>query len=346
MGAIKRSAARLATKVAASRAKAVATPATAMRMPAKMGPATDTVCPPSELTAMAAGRRSRGTRRGTADERAGWSTAPTPAATNATTYRAQTDGCGWAAITASARLQPASSIWVTMRRRRRSTASAMAPPARAKTTIGASWTRASRPMDSELWVSCHSSNGRATTVTWRPRPLMSWPSQIIRKSRSRFSGSRSTRRPRRPCRCLSGAWDMPEGYAGRPFRRSSLRLLRWSGLPQQDHGHANEPDQEAQEGRPLEHWNRPDVGSVKDPGVGIDRMVGRVDRDEGQEDGHDHGPRGDEPARENGAWLGEEPQAEDDGDEPAGHEEDVRDHAMGQVVVHREDADERARSPR
>jgi len=85
IGAIRRSAARLATKVATSRAKAVATPATAMRMPAKMDPATETVWPLSQLTAMAAGKRSRGTRRGRADVRAGWSTDPTPAATNATT---------------------------------------------------------------------------------------------------------------------------------------------------------------------------------------------------------------------------------------------------------------------
>ena len=40
---------------------------------------------PSWFSAIAAGSRSGGTSRGIADVRAGWSTAPTPAATKATT---------------------------------------------------------------------------------------------------------------------------------------------------------------------------------------------------------------------------------------------------------------------
>ena len=46
----------------------------------------------SWLSAMADGRRSGGTRRGMADERAGWSTDDSPAATNATANRAPTGG--------------------------------------------------------------------------------------------------------------------------------------------------------------------------------------------------------------------------------------------------------------
>ena len=98
---------------------------------------------------------------------------------------------------AKATLVAARQICVTSRSRRRSTASATAPPPRAKTRIGTSWTIASRPIASGFRVSSHSSSGRATTVTWRPRPLTSWPSQSIRKSRSRRTGSRSTSSPRR-----------------------------------------------------------------------------------------------------------------------------------------------------
>ena len=71
IGAISSRATRLAANVATSRAKAVATPANAIRTPANTGPATETVWPLSQPTAMAAGRRSLGTRRGTADDRAG-----------------------------------------------------------------------------------------------------------------------------------------------------------------------------------------------------------------------------------------------------------------------------------
>ena len=85
IGAISRTAAIEAVNVTTSKEKAQATPASWTRMPPKIGPATATVWKLSQLTAMAAWSRSLGTSRGMADERVGWSTAPIPAATNATT---------------------------------------------------------------------------------------------------------------------------------------------------------------------------------------------------------------------------------------------------------------------
>ena len=70
--------------MATSKEKAQAAPASATRMPPKTGPTTETVWALSELTAIAAWSRSRGTSLGIADERVGWSTAPIPAATKAT----------------------------------------------------------------------------------------------------------------------------------------------------------------------------------------------------------------------------------------------------------------------
>ena len=92
----------------------------------------------SWLRPIAAGSRSMGTSRGIADARAGWSIAPSPAATNATAKMAAIGGAGVSAITASARLQAASPSCVTMSSRRRSTASATAPPPSAKIRIGTS----------------------------------------------------------------------------------------------------------------------------------------------------------------------------------------------------------------
>ena len=59
-------------------------PATAITMPPMAGPMTAAVWKLSWFRAIAAGSRSAGTRRGTAEDRAGWSTAPRLAATNAT----------------------------------------------------------------------------------------------------------------------------------------------------------------------------------------------------------------------------------------------------------------------
>ncbi len=85
MGAITSRATIAAANVTVSKRKAEATPTVASNSPPSTGPATAMAWKPSWLRAMAAGSRSRGTRRGMADDRAGWSTAPRPAATKATT---------------------------------------------------------------------------------------------------------------------------------------------------------------------------------------------------------------------------------------------------------------------
>ena len=112
---------------------------------------------------------------------------------------------------ANAALVAARLICVTSSSLRRSTASATAPPPRAKIRIGTSWTIARRPIASGFFVRFHSSSGRTTTVTCRPRPLMSWPNHIILKSRSRRTGSRSTSRPRSLWRRVGGFRDISEG---------------------------------------------------------------------------------------------------------------------------------------
>ncbi len=68
---------------------APAMPIVAMRSPPMAGPTIEASWKLSWLSAMADGSRSGGTRRGMAEERAGWSTADSPAATNATTNRAR-----------------------------------------------------------------------------------------------------------------------------------------------------------------------------------------------------------------------------------------------------------------
>ena len=65
-----------------STAYAPASPIVAMRMPPMAGPTIEASWKLSWLSAMADGNRSGGTRRGIDDERAGWSTADSPAATN------------------------------------------------------------------------------------------------------------------------------------------------------------------------------------------------------------------------------------------------------------------------
>ena len=63
-----------------------------MRIPPIAGPTIDAIWKLSWLSAIAAGSRSGGTSRGMADDRVGWSTAPSPAATKATANSAATGG--------------------------------------------------------------------------------------------------------------------------------------------------------------------------------------------------------------------------------------------------------------
>ncbi len=128
-------------------------PAVASTMPPMAGPITAAPLNTSWFIEIAAGSRSGGTSRGMADARVGWSTAPKPAATNATAYSAMIGGAGCMARMTRARLVPASPIWVTSSMRRRSTASATAPPPSANSMIGTSWTSDSTPRASRSDVS-------------------------------------------------------------------------------------------------------------------------------------------------------------------------------------------------
>ena len=74
-----------------------------------------------------------------ADARAGWSTEDRPAARNATANRAGSDGAPCNARTTSTSEHAARPAWVTISRRRRSTASASEPAPSANRRIGMSW---------------------------------------------------------------------------------------------------------------------------------------------------------------------------------------------------------------
>jgi hypothetical protein len=121
----------------------VPSPTVAIRIPASVGPTTDAIWKFNWLRASAAGNRSRATSRGTADDRAGWSSEPIDAATKATAKRRGSGTLGWNARIARAALLLIIPSWVTRSIRRRSTASAIAPPPSEKTRMGTSWTRIS-----------------------------------------------------------------------------------------------------------------------------------------------------------------------------------------------------------
>ena len=137
-----------AANVATSTAYAPATPTVAISSPPTAGPTIEAVWKLSWLSAMAAGRRSAGTSRAIDDERVGWSTAPRPAARNATANRAGSGGFPLSASTVSVRLQTASPDWVSISSRRRSTASASDPAPSANSRMGTSWKSVSAPIAS------------------------------------------------------------------------------------------------------------------------------------------------------------------------------------------------------
>ena len=138
-GWMARSATNDATNDTRSTAYAPARPTVAMRIPPTAGPTIEAIWKFSWLSAMADGRRSAGTSRGIADDRAGWSTADSPAATNATANSASIGGDPVSARATSARLHAAMPAWVAINNRRRSTASASDPAPSANSRIGTSW---------------------------------------------------------------------------------------------------------------------------------------------------------------------------------------------------------------
>src|SRR6266516_3202689 len=143
----------------------------AMMTPPTAGPTIEAVCRLSWLSAIAAGSRSAGTRRGIADDRAGWSIEARLAARKATPKIAGNDGGEPSARTASARLQNAIPTEVTRMSRRRSTASATAPAPSDNARMGTSWTAARKPTVTVDWVSTYTWNGSAIRVIWLPIEL-------------------------------------------------------------------------------------------------------------------------------------------------------------------------------
>ena len=93
-----------ALKLRKSAVYAPANPTVAMSSPPIAGPTIEAAWKFSWLRAMAAGSRSAGTSRGIDDERAGWSTEASPAATKATTKTRISGAVGTIASTTRARL--------------------------------------------------------------------------------------------------------------------------------------------------------------------------------------------------------------------------------------------------
>ena len=80
--------------------------------------------------------------------------------------------CGFDSMALSARpmLVAPTSTWASSSTRRRSCASANAPPTSEPAISGSTWASPSRPTISDEWVSWYTWNGAATTVT--PLPML------------------------------------------------------------------------------------------------------------------------------------------------------------------------------
>ena len=140
-----------------------------MTRPATAGPATWPVWIRIWPSAAAAGSCSRRIRFGSAAVRVGRSIPERPAASAVSTNSGQSAGLSRSALSARPTLVAASATWVTMRSLRRSTESAMAPPANESTTSGPSETKPTMPTSNDEPVILKTWYGTATTVSWRPR---------------------------------------------------------------------------------------------------------------------------------------------------------------------------------
>lgn len=153
----------------ASTAYARATSDRARSTPAASGPATPAAVAAVVLTAFAAGSSGAGTSRGTIACLVGELTA------NATACRATSPSNSTGLSTRSSAWTNSPSVADHMTRvetsnsRRRSTASATAPPQSAKVSKGTSPATPINPTHSEEWVSWNISTGTATAVSWKPK---------------------------------------------------------------------------------------------------------------------------------------------------------------------------------
>src|SRR5689334_5077545 len=125
----------------------------------------------------------------------------------AMTNSAATLGCGSSALPMSASEPSRSSASDPSRSRRRSMASATAPPQSAVATSGISWTTPTRPTAVDDFVSSNTCTGSATYVMNEPKALTHWPMNSRRKSRCLRRGVRSRRKRLTEAPCREAAFE-------------------------------------------------------------------------------------------------------------------------------------------
>ena len=207
-----------APNVATSITYVVGSPRVAIRIPPTAGPVTMPMLPRKESRALAAISSCRSTSRGVRASSGGRWMPSSPAMIAPTTK--STQSCGLSSVALKARIpaqraREASAIWT---RRRRSKASASAPPTKAVTSSGPSSARLRRPTTSDEPESWYAWYGRATYVIIEPKNETPWPKKSRRKSRCRFSGPMSIVASLRAERTRPGS-----GTGGAGPRRSASR---------------------------------------------------------------------------------------------------------------------------
>src|SRR3569832_2338086 len=162
-----------------------------MATPPSAGPAIAPTLPRTAASAAADGRSSRSTRRGVIASRAGrWNPLMaeiSPLSTNTS----ETLGCGANAFRDRPRDASVNSSSAPISNRRRSMASAYAPPHSPNSSSGTSCTVPSRPTIRLDWVSAYTWYGTATYVIMLPNTETNCPMNSSRKSRFRRRGPRS-----------------------------------------------------------------------------------------------------------------------------------------------------------
>jgi hypothetical protein len=143
-----------------------------MSTPASSGPTMTPACRTVIDSALAAGTPSGPTSAGMTAPRVGWLTAANPETDAVSTHStARLPSPGSAACTASSALVTADPAEVMSISRRRSMASAIAPPSRPNTISGISATIDVTPTSSDEWVTRKTWKGTATSV-------ICWPSMV------------------------------------------------------------------------------------------------------------------------------------------------------------------------
>ena len=144
--------------------------------------------------------------------RAGWLTAPDRAASDISRYSSQTRFTLAYACTASPVDVTASAVPVTSTSRRRSTASAMAPPSSPTVMDGTAAHSASAPTAADECVSVYTCSATANIVIWVP--IADSPEPTHRRRKAGDSRSGVTSMNRRVIGAPAG-----RGTAGRGLRR-------------------------------------------------------------------------------------------------------------------------------